>query len=325
MAAGLAWIAYGPPDDLPVMLTENAFGPHVAVYRNLQRVAEAREWLRDLPQLVAAVEREWDIEAGTPYDDGSTSWTAPVTRGDGSPAVLKVNWPHHKTREEIDALECWDGDGAVAVYRSDRSRWALLIERCIPGTALGDAALDVDSALGVAAEVALRLWRPLLAPSSLAPMGAVTRAWAELLRERLERHRVAFDHGFVEVGATLLETLPTTAPRDVVVHGDFNPRNILRAERESWLAIDPQPMVGDPAFDPPAVIAQVAPPSDDPRELGRRYHLFGQLTGLDVNRMTAWAVARFVEAALRQFDSGDPDWAQQAISTARVYADLADL
>jgi streptomycin 6-kinase len=307
------------------MVAESAFGPRVAVYRNLERVAEARAWLRELPQLVAALAREWNIETHTPFDDGTTSWTAPVTREDGSPAVLKVNWPHDKASAEIDALECWDGDGAVTVYRSDRSRWALLIERCIPGTALGDAELSADSALRVAAEVALRLWRPSPPAASLAPMNAVTRAWADLIRERLERHRGAFDHGFVEVGATLLETLPTTAPRDVVVHGDFNPRNVLRAERQPWLAIDPQPMVGDPAFDPPAIIAQVAPPSDDPKELARRYDLFAELTGLEVDRMTAWAVARFVEAALRQFDAADPDWAQQAISIARVYADLADL
>ena len=150
-------------------------------------------------------------------------------------------------------------------------------------------------------------------------MNAVTRAWADLLRERLERHRGAFDHGFVEVGATLLETLPTTAPRDVVVHGDFNPRNVLRAERQPWLAIDPQPMVGDPAFDPPAIIAQVAPPSDDPKGNSR-----GDTTSSVNSRVwkstasAAWAVARFVEAALRRFDSADADWAQQAISIARV-------
>ena len=87
------------------MVAENAFGPRVAVYRNLERVAEASAWLRDLPQLVAALEREWKIETHAPFDDGSTSWTAPVTRDDGSSAVLKVNWPHDKASEEIDALE----------------------------------------------------------------------------------------------------------------------------------------------------------------------------------------------------------------------------
>jgi hypothetical protein len=40
------------------MVAENAFGPRVAVYRNLERVAEARAWLRELPQLVAALERK---------------------------------------------------------------------------------------------------------------------------------------------------------------------------------------------------------------------------------------------------------------------------
>jgi hypothetical protein len=65
------------------MVAANAFGPHVAVYHNLQGVAKASAWLRDLPQAVAALEREWDIRTDKPYDDGSTSWTAPSRAGTG--------------------------------------------------------------------------------------------------------------------------------------------------------------------------------------------------------------------------------------------------
>jgi len=281
--------------------------------------------VRALPSLVAALEREWEIETASPYAGSSTSWTAPATRADGTRAVLKINLPHDKARYEIDALQCWNGDGAVALYRSDRSRWALLIERCAPGEELNRAAVDVDTALRVAADVAMRLWRPAPPASSLPPLATVMRSWAALVRARLDRHRPAFDRGFVELGASLLEMLPVSSDRDVVVHGDLNPHNILRAAREPWLAIDPQPFVGDPAFDPPAVIAQVVPPSDEPAEIARRYHRFSDLTGLSVERMAAWAVARFVEASLRQFDRGNAAWARQAIDIARVYADLANL
>jgi streptomycin 6-kinase len=307
------------------MPAENAFGADLAFFRNLEDVAEARGWLRALPALVVALEREWEIQTRAPYEGCSTSWTAPATRGDGSPAVLKINWPHDRARHEIDGLECWDGHGAVALYRSDRSRWAFLIEQCAPGTALSRMEFDVDTALRAVADVARRLWRPAPADSSLPSMAAVTRSWAELVRTRFDRHQPAFDHGLVELGASLLETLSASGSRDVVLHGDLNPRNILRARRHPWLAIDPQPLVGDPAFDPPAVIAQVAPPSDEPMELARRYRLFSDLTGLTVERMAAWAVARFVEASLRQFERGHTEWARHAIEIARVYAGLAKL
>jgi streptomycin 6-kinase len=34
-----------------------------------------------------------------------------------------------------------------------------------------------------------------------------------------------------------------------LLHGDFHPGDVLAAQRRSWLAIDPKPWVGDPAFD----------------------------------------------------------------------------
>jgi streptomycin 6-kinase len=34
---------------------------------------------------------------------------------------------------------------------------------------------------------------------------------------------------------------------DILVHGDLNPRNILPAAREPWLAVDPKGWAGDPA------------------------------------------------------------------------------
>lgn len=93
----------------------------------------------------------------------------------------------------------------------------------------------------------------------------MTADWAVLVRQRMDRHRPRLDPGLVEHGAALLESLPRTATHTVVLHGDINPGNILAAHREPWLAIDPKPMVGDPAYDPAPLLAQVSPtrgPSD---------------------------------------------------------------
>ena len=35
----------------------------------------------------------------------------------------------------------------------------------------------------------------------------------------------------------------------MVVHQDFHGGNVLRAQREQWLVIDPKPLVGERAFD----------------------------------------------------------------------------
>src|SRR2546427_10943885 len=110
----------------------------------MEGVEEAEIWLRELPALVAALEREWEIETGNPYDDASSSWVAPTTRSDGTPAVPKDLLAAREGRAEIDALELWAGEGAVLSYATDRAPWAVLMERCEPGTSLLRAELDVD-------------------------------------------------------------------------------------------------------------------------------------------------------------------------------------
>jgi streptomycin 6-kinase len=47
----------------------------------------------------------------------------------------------------------------------------------------------------------------------------------------------------------LLRELPPTAGRRVLLHGDFNPGNVLAGRTGTWVAIDPKPMIGDPAYD----------------------------------------------------------------------------
>ena len=61
------------------------------------------------------------------------------TLADGTPAVLKLVHPHRENEHEADALELWDGDGAVRLLARDESGYALLLERCEPGHAALDA------------------------------------------------------------------------------------------------------------------------------------------------------------------------------------------
>src|SRR5437016_9247003 len=121
---------------------------------------EGRQWLRSLPTIVADLERRWHVRTGSPFGAGTAGWVAPTTMDDGTPAVLKVGWPHREARDEAAGLRLWDGDGAVLVYEADPSVFALLVERCSPGTSLDRSGLTAEEALVIAADVLRRLWRP---------------------------------------------------------------------------------------------------------------------------------------------------------------------
>lgn len=128
--------------------------------------------------------------------------------------------------------------------------------------------------------------------------------------------------------ADLLEWLPRTATRTVLVHGDINPGNILSAVRQPWLAIDAKPMVGDPGYDPAPLLAQIDPPfakADPARVLRHREALFAEIVGEPAERLLAWAVARWVESALWNVSGDDLSTGEADMAEAGVLARLATL
>src|SRR6185295_3449782 len=109
------------------------------------------EWLERLPRLAAELADEWELELGTPFEPAHISLVLPARRANGSPAVLKVNFPEPESEHEAEALAGWDGKGAVRLLARDDERRALLVERCLPGTQLW--ALDENEANEIAADV----------------------------------------------------------------------------------------------------------------------------------------------------------------------------
>src|SRR4030081_1684980 len=103
-----------------------------------------------------AVATEWGLDLGEPFAFSNVSYVAPA-----GGAVLKVPWEgDDESLHEGDALELWNGDGAVRLVR--RSGRALLEERAVPGDDL--SALPDDEATEIAVDVAPRLWRRVGSP-----------------------------------------------------------------------------------------------------------------------------------------------------------------
>lgn len=276
-------------------------------------------WIDRLPTLVADATHRWGLRLGPPFTDGAASWCAPATRADGRPVVLKLSFPHDEARHEVAALRAWHGHGVPQLLGAHEDDWALLLERIDPGTPLSRAPGGPAERLTAAADVARALWsagRDVEVPA----MADVCAGWADLLEDRGRRHGVE-----VAGAADLLRTLPASV--GVLVHGDLNPGNLLAAGAGRWLAIDPKPMRGDPAYDLWPLLEQVDDPFEhaDPQAVLReRVVLLAGLLDLDADRVAAWGFARCTESALWVWDQlGDEPGGRAVLGQAAVWARVA--
>ncbi|MFG1607119.1 aminoglycoside phosphotransferase family protein [Actinoplanes sp. NPDC049265] len=225
----------------------------IVIPDNLRRLADygepEREWLAALPETVTELAERWSLRLGAPYrPGGSAAWVAPVTGADGSRAVLKVAWRHYEARDEAAGLRFWSGRGVVEVLQSEvyEQTTAMLLEECRPGTTLA-AALPPPERDEVIARILKRLWTAPPPGAPFRPLAGMCEAWAAGFAERSP---VPPDQGLMRLGLDLWKTLPTSATTSVLLCTDLHPDNVLSAEREPWLVVDPKPYIGDPAYDP---------------------------------------------------------------------------
>jgi streptomycin 6-kinase len=203
--------------------------------------------------------------------------------------VLKIQWPHHESEHEAAALALWDGDGAVRLLAQDEDRNALLLERCRPGTYLSE--LGPDGAVGVLIGLLPRLWRPAGAP--FRSLDEEAGWWAGYIRGEWEEAGRPFEEELLEAAVSALQELAPTQGEQVLIHQDLHPDNVLAAEREPWLVIDPKPLVGEREFGLAPIIRSFELGHSEGAVVGRLDRLSSEL-GLDRDRARGWALGQTI-------------------------------
>jgi streptomycin 6-kinase len=262
-------------------------------------------WLERLPTVVRDLEERWSLTLGPPFDgpEVSTAWVAQATRANGSPAVLKVVIPHMEGQHEIDGLRFWDGNPTVRLLDADEAMWAMLLERCRPGTTLrGLPEFEQDV---VIAGLLRRLWRVPPPGHPFRPLSVMVNYWIE---ETLADEGRWPDPGLVREGLRVFGELahaPDAEP--VLLATDLHAGNVLSAQRQPWLVIDPKPFVGDPAYDATQHLVNCDERMHHaPQETIAR---FSDLLEVDVERVRLWMFAR---AAAERRDEWNDDWMELA-------------
>jgi streptomycin 6-kinase len=245
------------------------------------------EWRATAPDLAAECAEEWGLRLGEPYTPGVVGYVVGAELPDGTPAVLKVFWPHRESEQEADALELWDGAGAVRLLARDDARSALLLERCDPGSHL--AVAGPDNALGVLIELLPRLWKAAGPP--FRPLADEAGWWLTYLPRQWEESGRPFERRLLDSAVASLSELRETQGEEVLLHQDLHAENVLAAQREPWLAIDPKPLVGEREF----AVAPIVRGSELGHSKRDVLHRFDRLTselGLDRERARDWTIGQ---------------------------------
>lgn len=161
----------------------------------------------------------------------------------------------------------------------------MLIERCEPGTVL--RTLPEPDQDVVIAGLLRRIWRTPTEPLPFRPLSEMTAYWGTETIRYIDQW---FDPGLVREGLRLFKELPQSAPSAVLLATDLHAGNVLRAEREPWLVIDPKPFVGDPAYDATQHLLNCLERlAADPSGVIDR---FADLLGVESDRVRLWTFAR---------------------------------
>ena len=267
---------------------------------------EGRAWLGRLPALVAACAELWSLSLEEPFPFAGASLAVPARTEEGESVVLKVCFPHHESEHEADALRAWDGNGAVRLIAHDSERWAMLLERCEPGTPLADHP-DVE-ALDVLCALLPRLWVPAAQP--FRPLADEAAWWASYLPGRWEAAGRPFERALLDAAIEALGMLSPTQGEQVLLHQDLHPGNVLRAERELWLAIDPKPLAGEREFGIAPIVRAFELEHSARGVVGRLDRLTREL-GLDRERARLWALGQTIAWSL------DADYHPDHVEVAR--------
>ena len=308
------------PFDLPAeLLEQRELGP------------EWGRWLDRLPRTINGLLADWEL-ALEPVDRppyGFCSVVLPVRTASGQPAALKVGIPDEESEHEAYLLQAWQGNGTVRLLRADPHARALLLERLHPEdlTTVGD-----DEACELVAGFYGRIHIPAL-PRLRPITGFVTR-WLDNLA--ILPHDAPLPRRLVrQTLSTGRDLVSAVGGGRTVVHGDLHHLNVLAADREPWLVIDPKGFNGEPEYEPAPMLwnrwDDLVATGNLREAIRRRFFTLVDVAGLDEDRARAWVVVRMVlnahwsiedaERGKRPLSAEDREWITSCIAIAKAVQD----
>lgn len=298
--------------------------PEQVMLKALSEGQAGETWLAGLAGAVSDLAREWGLSIGRTLSGGTEALVVEAAMPDGRGAVLKVGRPGRGTTAgELRTLLAAQGRGYAEVYRYERAREAVLLERL--GAPIAEAGLSTDAQMRAVFEALEEAW-------SQAPddgVGLMTgadkaRSLANFIQETWSALGRPCSERTIETALRYAEARRQSFdPRSAVLaHGDPHPWNALLAPggaRERCRFVDPEGLVIERAYDLGILMREWTSEllSGDPLALGhRRCHRLAGLSGVDPEPIWQWGLVERTSTGLLCMKVG--------LGGAREMLDVAD-
>lgn len=269
-----------------------------------------KEWLDRLPTIITMCAERWKLSVQSLVSELSYSFVAYVMTDNGRDAVLKIGVPNPELATEIEALQMYQGRHAVELLEADLDLGALVMQRLVPGSPLS-ALTDDEQATGIAAQ----LMRDLPIPEPPSHQFPTIERWAlafDRYRKRFDGRDGPLPKTLVRKAEGLFRDLQTSSPEGKLLHGDLHHDNVLSNGEDSWLAIDPKGVIGDPAYEAARFQHNPIPRFLSLEEPGavakRRSELLASILDVDRARLLAWGFFDAMLGALWCIEDNSGHW-----------------
>jgi streptomycin 6-kinase len=279
----------------------------------------SEEWITGLPGLAADMLDRWRLTLDGEPMYGMASLVLPVIQADGVPAALKlqpVDWEHES---EPVGLRIWGGDGIVRLLDHDQATGAMLLERLY-----GDRTLSTVEDDRAATEILAGLLARLVAvpaPENIRHLKDIAAQMVADTPAAIAKLSDPDDQKLLMNWAAAVEEV-LDEPGDRLLHWDLHYDNVLAADREPWLAIDPKPLAGDPGFDIMPTLDNrwddIVATGDVTRAVLWRFDLLTETLGLDRQRAAHWTAGRALQNSLWDIEDGETELQEMQIAIAQA-------
>ncbi|MEU5688080.1 kinase [Streptomyces venezuelae] len=275
------------------------------------------DWLDKLPVAAekAVALRELTVER-VHVPGGRSSLVLLVRRADDTPAVLKLVPPRSRPESERAALAHWNGLGAARLLDPECADGALLMERLHRDVSV--RSLPEAKALLEAAGTLRRLWVEPPAGHRFETVAERTGRQAEAMRTSAAAEAEVAP--LVDAALAARDELLAASPEPKLLHGTFRQSKVLAGDRLPWLAVGPDPVVGEPAFDLARLVRDrvedlIASPSGA-SITRRRVKKLAESLEVEQERLRGWTLFRAVESGVRALRVGRPQDAELLLEFA---------